>query len=504
MPKPQQAESVGAASLGMANVLGLCCLWIAVFTLPVSGGTTMGPEHKLFMKLFNNYSSESRPVTNASHPVTVKFAISFNQLLDLDEKNQILTTSVWIYEDWIDENLMWKPKHFNGQRSLMIPSNYIWLPDIFIFNIAGESIDGFVNVTGSKVAVQHTGHVRWMVPLIVNSACAVDVTYFPYDQQICEVKFGSWVYDLAQLDLRLTLERPDLEQYVMNSEYDLVNVSLIREVLDSSCCPGDGLHPMVNFKIHLSRKSLYYDYIVIAPTIMLCVLTLASFLLPCHKGEKIAIGLTVFLTLYVLQLRIADNVPDTESTPILSVFLFMVMTFNCISLIMATIVMNIKKRGDEKQCPDVPTWMLWLCHNVLSKIVCTRYLWRDDIPQPSNNKEDAVYGHVMGRDANVITDDTATSEFLTPMTSSATSHLRQRRGQKPRATDEGEGEASEGEEDMIVSPAERMFHMKRQWFFVAEVADKFAFLIYLISMAFTIFMILYVVPVHMRNDPVMT
>ena len=75
------------------------------------------------------------------------------------------------------------------------------------------------------------------------------------------------------------------------------------------------------FQIHLKRKSLYYDYIVIAPTIMLCVLTLASFLLPCHKGEKIAIGLTVFLTLYVLQLRIADNVPDTNTTPILSKYI---------------------------------------------------------------------------------------------------------------------------------------------------------------------------------------
>lgn len=74
---------------------------------------------------------------------------------------------------------------------------------------------------------------------------------------------------------------------------------------------------MIQLRIQLKRKSLFYDYIVIAPTIMLCVLTLASFLLPCDKGEKIAIGLTVFLTLYVLQLRIADNVPDTNSTPIL-------------------------------------------------------------------------------------------------------------------------------------------------------------------------------------------
>ena len=54
------------------------------------------------------------------------------------------------------------------------------------------------------------------------------------------------------------------------------------------------------------------------------------------------------------------------------------------------------------------------------------------------------------------------------------------------------------------SEEERMFHMKRQWFFVAEVADKFAFLIYLVTMSFTIFMILYIIPVHMRRDPVMT
>lgn len=157
-----------------------------------------------------------------------------------------------------------------------------------------------------------------MIPFIINSACAVDVTYFPYDQQICQVKFGSWIYDLSQLDLRLIIKEPDLQNYVMNSEYDLVNVSLTREVLGSSCCPGSkGQHAMISLQIHLKRKSLYYDYIVIAPTIMLCVLTLASFLLPCHRGEKIAIGLTVFLTLYVLQLRIADNVPDTNSTPIL-------------------------------------------------------------------------------------------------------------------------------------------------------------------------------------------
>ena len=105
--------------------------------------------------------------------------------------------------------------------------------------------------------------------------------------------------------------------YLLSCRYHLENVSVSLQVLDGVCCPGDGSHSIVSLTLGLKRKSLYYDYIVIAPTIMLCVLTLASFLLPCDRGEKMAIGLTVFLTLYVLQLRIADNVPDTNSTPIL-------------------------------------------------------------------------------------------------------------------------------------------------------------------------------------------
>ena len=87
--------------------------------------------------------------------------------------------------------------------------------------------------------------------------------------------------------------------------------------VNESCCPGSGSHPMIIFHIQLRRKSIYYDYIVISPTLNLCILTLVTFLLPCHHGDKIAIGLTVFLTLYVLQLLIAENVPDTNTTPIL-------------------------------------------------------------------------------------------------------------------------------------------------------------------------------------------
>ena len=182
---------------------------------------------------------------------------------------------------------------------------------------AGTNDDGFVNVTGSKIVITNNGTVKWMIPIMMKSSCAVDVTFFPYDQQKCHLRFGSWIYDITQVDMALKPEEPDLSHYLQNSEYDLKLTRLSKTIANSSCCPGKGKHAMIDFHIHVKRKSIYYDYIVIAPTIMLCILTLVTFLLPCHKGEKISIGLTVFLTLYVLQLLIAENVPDTNATPIL-------------------------------------------------------------------------------------------------------------------------------------------------------------------------------------------
>ena len=51
---------------------------------------------------------------------------------------------------------------------------------------------------------------------------------------------------------------------------------------------------------------------------MLCFMTVFTFLLPCDNGAKVAIGLTVFLSLYVLQLAIAENIPEADSLPLIS------------------------------------------------------------------------------------------------------------------------------------------------------------------------------------------
>ncbi|XP_069138565.1 neuronal acetylcholine receptor subunit alpha-10-like [Argopecten irradians] len=352
------------------NVL-VFCVGMA-FTKYTYGTVLNGTEKLLFQDLFRTYDTTPRPVNNISLPVVIKFGVALNQILDLDEKKQVMTTSMWIQESWVDENLQWDPRDYAGLDTLMVASTYVWVPDIFIFNTAGGELDGFVNVTGSKLMIKNDGGIKWTVPLMIKSACSMDVKFFPYDSQRCRINFGSWIYDGTKIDLHPYPTEPDLREYMLNSEFDLLGVTLDRTVANETCCPGPGSHPMINFGIRIQRKSIFYDYIVIAPTIMLCVLTLATFLLPCHHGEKISIGLTVFLTLYVLQLLIAENVPDTNTTPILGIFIFLVMTMNCISMIMATVVLIIKKHGSLKPVPLVPAWVMWFCETCLSKLVCTK------------------------------------------------------------------------------------------------------------------------------------
>ena len=51
----------------------------------------------------------------------------------------------------------------------------------------------------SNAMVDFTGVVFWSPPVRLLSSCKVDITFFPFDEQVCGLKFGSWTYDQAQV-----------------------------------------------------------------------------------------------------------------------------------------------------------------------------------------------------------------------------------------------------------------------------------------------------------------
>ncbi len=84
-------------------------------------------SRRLYDDLIGGYNRLVRPVGNNSEKLTVFMGIKLTQILDVDEKNQIMTTNVWVRQEWIDHKLTWNPDHYGGIDHLYVPSLKIWV-----------------------------------------------------------------------------------------------------------------------------------------------------------------------------------------------------------------------------------------------------------------------------------------------------------------------------------------------------------------------------------------
>ena len=97
---------------------------------------TCGDEHgyRLTKYLLSNYETSVRPVGNSSEPIVVVFGLSIHHIIDVDEKNQILTVNCWLSQVWNDTHLTWNASDFGGIDNIALPYDRVWRPDIILYN----------------------------------------------------------------------------------------------------------------------------------------------------------------------------------------------------------------------------------------------------------------------------------------------------------------------------------------------------------------------------------
>ncbi|XP_037079403.1 acetylcholine receptor subunit alpha-L1-like [Pollicipes pollicipes] len=319
--------------------------------VPQDGRLQNNEEKKLMDFIVRGYDPDVRPLLNASHSISIQLGITLTQIFDMGEKNQVLTTNVWLDQEWTDELLTWDPKRFGGMMELRVPCEKIWLPDIVLYNNADDYTRGYMQ---SKAMVHHNGRVFWPPPTKFRSTCAVDVTYFPFDDQTCILKLGSWTYNGFQVDVTNRTEQVDLTNYIPNGEWELLEARINRNVVYYSCCPEP--FPDVTITLIIRRKTLFYMYNIVLPCMMMSVLTLLVFCMPPESGEKISLGVTVLLAFSVFMLAIAEKMPETsDSVPLIGIYLTAVMAITSVSIIMTVVVLNLHYRGPAKK--EVPRWV---------------------------------------------------------------------------------------------------------------------------------------------------
>ncbi|KAG8124902.1 hypothetical protein E2320_020197, partial [Naja naja] len=256
-----------------------------------------------------------------------------NKVVRPDEVNQIVSTNVRLKQQWVDVNLKWNPSDYGGVKQIRIPSDYIWRPDLVLYNNADGifAIDQF-----TKVLLNYTGHITWNPPAIFKSYCEIIVTYFPFDEQNCS-------------------PRPDLSNYMQSGEWTLKDYRGFWHSVNYSCCL-DTPYLDITYHFILLRLPLYFIVNVIIPCLLFSFLTGLVFYLPTESGEKMTLSISVLLSLTVFLLVIVELIPSTSSAvPLIGKYMLFTMVFVITSIIITVIVINIHHRSPSTH--TMPQWV---------------------------------------------------------------------------------------------------------------------------------------------------
>lgn len=176
------------------------------------------------------------------------------------------------------------------------------------FNFSADDYTtGFMPI---NAMIMSNGIIFWSPPARLRSSCKVDITYFPFDIQTCHLKFGSWTYNMAQVDLVSQSEEANLQNYVTNGEWLLKSIKVVR--METVYPIGNEVYPDVKVFIVIQRRILYYVLNIIFPCFWLNVLSVLTFCLPPDAGEKITLSITVLLSYSVFMLLVAESMPPTS------------------------------------------------------------------------------------------------------------------------------------------------------------------------------------------------
>nr|XP_022902055.1 neuronal acetylcholine receptor subunit alpha-7-like isoform X2 [Onthophagus taurus] len=291
--------------------------------------------------LMADYDPAVRPAENSSLPLTVLFGVSLHHIIDVDEKNQILTTNCWITQIWFDHHLKWNVSDFAGIKVIRIPYHRVWKPDIILYNNADPQYQS--SVINTNVIVSNNGEVVWLSHGIYRSSCDINVEYFPFDLQSCPMKWASWTYDGYQVELVKQTEEGDVSNYQANGEFDLVNFYAVRHIEYYSCCPEP--YPDITYTIKLRRRPMFYVFNLILPCILINCIALLVFYVPSESGEKVTLGISALLSMTVFLMTIRETLPPTEKTPLISLYYGTSICLVTFASGLSVVTLNIYHRG---------------------------------------------------------------------------------------------------------------------------------------------------------------
>jgi len=272
------------------------CAGLILLLLQRSGGVvgeelgTVSNEGELVEKLLSKYHKHGRPVLDAKKPINVTLGATLQQIIKVDPNEETFTAMVWLNFAWKDQFLSWNASQAEDIEQLRLDIEDIWIPDIEVYNLVSRK--GLRD--REQVVLESSGDILWVPPYILTTTCKMDLTWFPFDEQSCSIKFGSWTHHGFLLDIQIASENMDISSYVRNEEWALTRAVGERNEVLYECCPEPYLD--ITYTVHLRRKNASHVQRYLVPSGLLTFLGILSLFLPASQpSSRLLILIFTFL-----------------------------------------------------------------------------------------------------------------------------------------------------------------------------------------------------------------
>ncbi|KAK3778735.1 hypothetical protein RRG08_013006 [Elysia crispata] len=332
-----------------ASSTGKSLLLICIFCFlspHVDGQYGKEVYENLTATIFNGYDKRIRP-TLYGGPTYVDMVFEPLSIIGLDENSQVLSTFGRMYYQWSDEVLAWNSSDYSGITNFLWPQDDVWLPDIIIANsVEEEKRQGYKEM---PVRIRHTGKILWVPSSIFQTSCDMDVTFYPFDTQICSIVISAKMSTYHDIEVRSHFTSQlgtgqtgvTWVSYSPGGSWDLQSIT----IEDLSAVGGV---TRFQFKLKLKRLRTYYVVNIIIPVIFLSLTASLVFYLPADAGEKIEMSMTVLLAYAVYLTIIADNMPQTSmQVSLLAVYLTILLAVTAMGVVLSVVVLNLHHTSDE-------------------------------------------------------------------------------------------------------------------------------------------------------------
>ncbi|XP_078597111.1 uncharacterized protein LOC144873541 [Branchiostoma floridae x Branchiostoma japonicum] len=282
--------------------------------------------------------------------VNVTFEAAVVEIIDADEKNENLFSSMSFRLQWNDNRLSWIPLKYGGLSELVVETTDVWIPNIYLQRNGDAR---FADFPDAPVTITSDGRVTWdIIEILLTTTCDLEPAMFPFDYMDCPVCLGGETDEVfhCRENNSVTEHQTDHNRHgeglkaCGEGDAGLANQWKARWTIDVTENKG-----CINMKF--DRIPTFHLCTTLFPAIILSVLMCIIFMLPIEKGDRISFGMTILLSMVVSLVFITDVLPAKGSMPVAALLVIVYMCMMGFFLIITVIVIRIS--SSDKDLPPI-------------------------------------------------------------------------------------------------------------------------------------------------------